>query len=71
MIIYNLLILLYMPNPKDMKLYNSVKSRVYKRIPKHSAYRSGIVVSSYKRHLVKNMVKIRIHIVVKKHLSVV
>lgn len=49
MIIYNLLILLYMPNPKDMKLYNSVKSRVYKRIPKHSAYRSGIVVSSYKK----------------------
>jgi hypothetical protein len=38
-----------MPNPKDMKLYNSVKSRVYKRIPKHSAYRSGVVVSSYKK----------------------
>ena len=38
-----------MPNPKDMKLYNNVKSRVYKRIPKHSAYRSGVVVSSYKK----------------------
>tara|TARA_B100000674_G_C37932160_1_gene958496 strand:- start:762 stop:1634 length:873 start_codon:yes stop_codon:yes gene_type:complete len=37
------------PKPKDMTLYNKVKARVYKRIPKHSAYRSGIVVSSYKK----------------------
>jgi len=32
-----------------MSLYNKVKARVYKRIPKHSAYRSGVVVSSYKK----------------------
>lgn len=38
-----------MPKPKDMKLYNKVKARVYKKIPKHSAYRSGVVVSSYKK----------------------
>ena len=38
-----------MPKPKDMSLYNKVKARVYKRIPKHSAYRSGVVVSSYKK----------------------
>ena len=38
-----------MPKPKDRKLYNKVKARVYKKIPKHSAYRSGVVVSSYKK----------------------
>lgn len=38
-----------MPKPVDMKLYNKVKSRVYKKIPKHSAYRSGVVVQSYKK----------------------
>lgn len=38
-----------MPKPKDMSLYNKVKARVYKKIPKHSAYRSGVVVSSYKK----------------------
>lgn len=37
-----------MPNPVDLKLYNKVKDNVYKRIPKHSAYRSGIVVQEYK-----------------------
>ena len=38
-----------MPIPSDMKLYNKVKGSVYKRIPKHSAYRSGVVVQSYKK----------------------
>ena len=37
-----------MSEPKDKSLYNSVKNRVYKRITKHSAYRSGIVVKEYK-----------------------
>lgn len=37
-----------MPEPTNKKLYNKVKARVYKRIPKHSAYRSGIVVKEYK-----------------------
>ena len=34
--------------PTDMKLYNAVKKAVYKRIPTHSAYRSGILVKRYK-----------------------
>tara|TARA_R110002012_G_scaffold23345_2_gene79275 strand:+ start:2702 stop:3082 length:381 start_codon:yes stop_codon:yes gene_type:complete len=36
------------PKPTNQTLYNKVKARVYKRIPKHSAYRSGIVVKEYK-----------------------
>ena len=38
-----------MAAPTDKKLYNRVKKRVYSRIKKHSAYRSGIVVRSYKK----------------------
>jgi hypothetical protein len=34
--------------PVDKQLYNKIKAKVYKRIPKHSAYRSGIVVKEYK-----------------------
>ena len=34
--------------PSNMKLYNKIKARVYKRIPKHSAYRSGVLVKEYK-----------------------
>ena len=34
--------------PKDEKLYNKVKTKLYKNIPKHSAYRSGILVQKYK-----------------------
>lgn len=41
------------PKPVDMKLYNKVKNRVYKEIPKHSAYRSGIVVQKYKQSFKK------------------
>lgn len=37
-----------MPEPTNQALYNSVKARVYRDIPKHSAYRSGIVVQKYK-----------------------
>ena len=36
------------PTPTDQTLYNSVKARVYKQNPVHSAYRSGHVVKSYK-----------------------
>lgn len=36
------------PKPTNMKLYNQIKANVYKRIPKHSAYRSSIVVKEYK-----------------------
>lgn len=34
--------------PKDQKLYDSVKKSIYKKIPKHSAYRSGLIVKTYK-----------------------
>lgn len=36
------------PVPKDMKLYNKTKKQVYKKYPQHSAYRSGILVKTYK-----------------------
>ena len=36
-----------------MRLYNSVKKRIYAKIPKHSAYRSGLVVQSYKKSFKK------------------
>ena len=38
-----------MPVPLDRTLYERVKRSVYKRIPKQSAYRSGILVQEYKR----------------------
>ena len=41
------------PIPVDEKLYNKTKKRIYKKIPKHSAYRSGIVVKSYKKAFTK------------------
>ena len=34
--------------PTDNKLYNRTKKQVYKKYPKHSAYRSGILVKTYK-----------------------
>ena len=37
------------PVPKDEKLYAKVKSMVYKKYPKHSAYRSGHLVKQYKQ----------------------
>ena len=37
------------PTPTDIKLYKKIKAKVYKDIPKHSAYRSGIVVQKYKK----------------------
>ena len=36
------------PVPSDLELYKKIKEKVYKKIPKHSAYRSGIVVQQYK-----------------------
>ena len=38
-----------MNEPNDIKLYNKTKKKVYKNIPKHSAYRSGILVKTYKK----------------------
>jgi len=34
--------------PTDKKLYENVKNKLYKEMPKHSAYRSGHLVRRYK-----------------------
>ena len=34
--------------PTDKKLYEKVKAEIYKKYPKHSAYRSGLLVKEYK-----------------------
>ena len=39
--------------PTDQKLYDSIKARVKRKIPKHSAYRSGIIVQKYKKAFAK------------------
>lgn len=38
-----------MPEPINKKLYEKVKKEIYNKIPKHSAYRSGLVVKEYKK----------------------
>ena len=38
-----------MSEPKNKTLYEKVKKEIYKKIPKHSAYRSGLVVKEYKK----------------------
>jgi len=35
--------------PVDKKLYEKSKTEIYKKMPKHSAYRSGHVVKLYKK----------------------
>lgn len=37
-----------MPVPRDTGLYAKTKEYIYQKIPKHSAYRSGILVKEYK-----------------------
>lgn len=37
-----------MVRPTDEKLYSKVKKEIYKKMPKHSAYRSGLLVKTYK-----------------------
>tara|TARA_B100000902_G_C27300279_1_gene912383 strand:+ start:1788 stop:2159 length:372 start_codon:yes stop_codon:yes gene_type:complete len=34
--------------PVDKNLYNKTKRAIYKKYPKHSAYRSGMLVKKYK-----------------------
>lgn len=34
--------------PKDKDLYEKIKKEVYLKYPKHSAYRSGLIVKNYK-----------------------
>ena len=38
-----------MPIPTNKKLDDEVKEEIYKTYPKHSAYRSGLLVQEYKR----------------------
>jgi hypothetical protein len=42
-----------MSKPADKALYDRIKKRIYKRIPKHSAYRSGLIVKEYKEAFAK------------------
>lgn len=42
-----------MVTPTDIKLYNRIKKGIYKKIPNHSAYRSGTVVKEYKKMFTK------------------
>ena len=45
------------PEPRDLILYNKIKKKVYKKIPTHSAYRSGILVQQYKKAFKKKYPK--------------
>ncbi len=44
-----IILLLKMPTATDPSLYDKVKRSVYRKHPKHSAYRSGLLVQRYKR----------------------
>jgi hypothetical protein len=37
------------PIPRDNSLYLKTKNYIYKKYPKHSAYRSGLLVQEYKK----------------------
>ena len=37
-----------MPEPTNKKLYEEVKKEIYAKYPKHSDYRSGLLVKEYK-----------------------
>ena len=37
------------PKPTNKTLYNRVAARIKKKVPKHSAYRSGLIVKAYKK----------------------
>ena len=45
----SLLFIMNKNNPVDPILYDTVKKEVYRKIKKHSAYRSGIIVQQYKK----------------------
>jgi hypothetical protein len=42
-----------MPTPTNEDLYEKIKTKIYKKIKKHSAYRSGILVQKYKTAFTK------------------
>jgi hypothetical protein len=35
--------------PSNIELYNNIKKQIYMKYPKHSAYRSGLIVKQYKK----------------------
>lgn len=37
-----------MPTPTDKELYEKVKNEIFLKYPKHSAYRSGLLIMKYK-----------------------
>ena len=42
-----------MPTPTDKELYEKIKKEIYLKNPKHSAYRSGMIVKRYKEEYLK------------------
>ena len=40
--------------PKDKELYEKTKKEIYSKYPKHSAYRSSLLVKAYKEAYLKN-----------------
>ena len=46
-----------MPEPTNKKLHEEVKKEIYATYPKHSAYRSGILVQGYKQRFKDSGVK--------------
>jgi len=42
-----------MSQPSDLKLYEKVAKQIKKKYPKHSAYRSGLLVKKYKEEFEK------------------
>jgi hypothetical protein len=47
---FNFILFYYIMKPRDQKLYNKTKKALYKKQPKHSAYRSGLLVQKYKKN---------------------
>ena len=46
-----------MPEPTNKKLYEEVKKEIYAKYPKHSAYRSGLLVKEYKKRFKESNAK--------------
>ena len=42
-----------MSKPTDINLYNQIKEKLFKEIPKTSAHRSGMLVRKYKEAFLK------------------
>ena len=46
-------------NVTDIKMYDKIKIEIYNKIPKHSAYRSGLLVKKYKEEFIKKYGKLK------------